>query len=591
MRARLTDVDEQDCQVRFEWDGHSITIGRGSACDIRLADSQVSRRHCRVANRDGDLVLTDLDSSSGTLVNGIEVTFRELESSDVISLGNTQLRFELIGDDSESSDFEPANGATRPQHDQSTTASGSVHPQQISQDEIDQARPELREIAAFVGQKYSHFRLTHVVAIGERSVVFRATNLKNRCGVALKILASEFSGDEQDTERLMRGINSSGKAAGPNLVHLQSAGRNGGRYWLAMDWVPGSALPVHLESCGHNGTLSVDDLVRLGRDIASALETAAGFGFVHRNVTPENILYDSQENRFKLNNLMLARGVDAHASPAVTVDVTQVPGDPQFLAPEAFTPDGKVDSRSDLYSLGCCLYLAATGEVPLEVDGQHLMKQMLTVLQKTPRPIRQLRADVPRELEDVVMRLLAKSPDDRIQSATELIEILRDIVPSDVNEHDDDPLNFIDDDGDVVEDAFEDDSDGDSDELVSVEILEDSIAELSAEVPFEQVAAPAPVFTPGNYSAPAHLAGHVRQPQPTIGAVAAPAAIVPPPGAASGFDANTPITRRRRQKRGWLVPAIMIGLMLLIVAAFHVMTKDKDITPATAPVDPAVVDE
>ncbi len=182
------------------------------------------------------------------------------------------------------------------------------------------------------------------------------------------------------------------------------------------------------------------------------------------------------------------------------------------------------------------------------------------------------------------MQLLAKSPDDRIQSATELVEILRDIDPSEVNEHDDDPLNFIDDDGDVVEDAFEDDSAGDSDELVSVEILDDSIAEQtashSAEVPFEQVAAPAPAFTPGNYSPPAHLAGHVLQPQPTTGAPAIPAAIGPPPGPASRFDTNSSVTRRRRRKRGWLVPVIMVGLMLLIVAAFQVMSKDKDDSPA-----------
>lgn len=384
-----------------EWplaDGGRCVVGRSEGADFQLSDPVVSRRHFQVISEDGACRLTDLESSSGTFVNGERTPSCELIPGDRIRIGSTVLTFET--DDSR---IEEAGSP-----EIAVTA-------------------ERGELARFVGRSFQGYDIEEILAAGSRSVVFRARNQKTGKPVALKILQSELTHSDEERQRFVRSIKVVAVAKSPHLVQIQAAGRKGQNYWVAMEFVAGESLPAFVARAGKNGSLAPEDVVRLGIDITHALCAIREHKFLHRNISPENILYDAEQDLFKLNGLTLAKALEGQWSQDLTA-AGVVLGDVGCYAPEQLRGSRDVDGRVDLYSLGATLYSVLTGQAPFRLDNMpHVLKVVTICSQVPPRP-RSLRPDIPAALDDLVMKLLEKKPEDRYATPDELLDALESMT-------------------------------------------------------------------------------------------------------------------------------------------------------------------
>lgn len=376
-------------------EGGRCTVGRNEGVDLQLGDSEVSRRHFTVVDVDGVWRLTDLESSAGTFVNGERVQSCTLIPDDRIRVGSTDLSFAT--DESRSDDASCADLALS---------------------------PDLQDLERLVGRTFQGYDIERIQATGNRSVVFRARYRKNGRLTALKILKAGFAQSEYDVQRFVRGINAAKEARSDHLVRVHAAGRKGRNCWVALEFVAGETLAEFIPRQGTDGCLAPDEAIRLGIDLAQALAAIREHKFLHRNVTPDNILHAAEEGLFKLNGLMWAKGLEGKWSEDVTV-AGEVLGDIRYYAPEQLGSAGAVDGRIDLYALGATLYTVLTGHAPFQVETLPLLAQVTAICKQVPERPGAVRPDIPVALDAAVMKLLAKHPDERYQTPAELLADLQ----------------------------------------------------------------------------------------------------------------------------------------------------------------------
>src|SRR5947207_11490127 len=226
--------------------------------------------------------------------------------------------------------------------------------------------------------------------------------------VAIKILNERHANDEQFVERFRREAKNAAALSHPNIVSIYDRGEAEGTYYIAMEYLEGRSLKELIVA---RGPAPLTVAVEYARQILSALRFAHRHGIVHRDIKPHNVLVDS-EGRVKVTDFGIAR-----AGTSQMTETGSIVGTAQYLSPEQ-ARGGEVDPRSDLYSLGVVLYELLTGKTPF--DGETPVEIAMKHLSTTPKPPSKLRPDVPRELDMVVMRALAKNPDERYQSADEM---------------------------------------------------------------------------------------------------------------------------------------------------------------------------
>ena len=184
--------------------------------------------------------------------------------------------------------------------------------------------------------------------------------------------------------------------------------------YLVMEFVPGQSLRDRIRA----GPIDRTAMVRIATQLAAGLTAAHAEGVIHRDVKPGNILLEDGIERVKITDFGLA---------LVALDVDQLTsggrpvGTPAYMSPEQ-VGGGKVDARSDLFSLGCVLYAMATGSSPFQ--GANSLDIARRVADLTPPLLREIRPEVPQFLSDIVARLLSKDPGGRFQSARELYDLL-----------------------------------------------------------------------------------------------------------------------------------------------------------------------
>lgn len=372
-------------------DAARCTVGRSPEVDLLLDDAAVSRRHFTIMDVDGTWRLIDLESTSGTFVNGEKVQICALIPGDRIRVGSTDLDFTT--DESRADDASSADVALS---------------------------PDLQDLERFVGRTFQGYHIDSILAAGGRSVVFRARYQKKDRPTALKILKGDFAQSEEDLQRFVRGINAAKDARSPHIVRVYAAGRRGRNCWVAMEFVQGETLAEFIARVGTDDRLPPDQALRLGIDMAQALMAIREHKFLHRNVTPENILHDAEQNLFKLNGLMWAKALEGKWSEGVTA-AGHVLGDIRYYAPEQLGSGAQVDTRVDLYSLGATLYTVLTGQAPFRVESLPLLSQVAAICSQVPERPGALRPGIPDGLDAAVMKLLAKNPDDRYQTPAELL--------------------------------------------------------------------------------------------------------------------------------------------------------------------------
>ena len=243
--------------------------------------------------------------------------------------------------------------------------------------------------------------------------VFLATLLATQQDVALKVFDSAMVRDETAQQRFARAFGLMRGLRHPHLVALLDAGVEQGRCYTVSEFVVGESAATMILRIGIVGMLDWRTSLRIGRDIAAALEFASEQGIVHRNVTPRNILIRSENGAAMLNDLLLARTLVDDSAARLT-QPGELLGTIPFLSPEQVGSGQLVDQRSDLYQLGATLYALLTGKPPLE--GRNTAEVVQNILSETPLLPKLTHLAIPALLEGVIMRLLEKRPDDRFAS-------------------------------------------------------------------------------------------------------------------------------------------------------------------------------
>jgi serine/threonine-protein kinase len=225
-------------------------------------------------------------------------------------------------------------------------------------------------------------------------------------------------------QRFVRGMKTMLPLRHTNLVALYGAGRTGALCWMAMEYIDGRNLMQVIKRRGGSGVLDWRETLHLTLQVARALEFAHGHQIVHRNVTPSNILVSNAEPLAKLGDLMLAKALEGTLAKQVTLPGELV-GNLHYMSPEQ-TRGGALDYRSDLYNLGATAYVMLTGVPPF--GGSTHMEIITKVRQGQPERPNKFQLYVPLRFEEAVLTLLAKRPEDRFQTATELIAELEGLA-------------------------------------------------------------------------------------------------------------------------------------------------------------------
>src|SRR6266508_3050098 len=227
--------------------------------------------------------------------------------------------------------------------------------------------------------------------------------------VAIKILLSQYAHDPAFLARFRREAQSAASLSHPNIVSVFDTGSEGDTWFIVMEYVDGRTLKDIIRA---EGALYWARAAGVAADVAGALAVAHARGIVHRDVKPGNVMLTT-EGKVKVMDFGIAR---ATAVPSIT-QTSAVVGTAQYIAPEQ-AQGREADARSDLYSLGCCLYEMVTGQVPF--TGPTPIAIAYRHIQEDPTPPRAVNAGVPGWLERVCLKAMAKRPEDRYQTATEL---------------------------------------------------------------------------------------------------------------------------------------------------------------------------
>ncbi len=252
------------------------------------------------------------------------------------------------------------------------------------------------------------YQILRKLGAGGMANVYLAEDQELGRRVAIKILNDRHANDEQFVERFRREAKNAAALSHPNIVSIYDRGEAEGTYYIAMEYLDGRSLKELILS---RGDPPIAVVVEYTRQILDALRFAHRHGIVHRDIKPHNVLVDG-EGRVKVTDFGIAR-----AGASQMTEAGSIVGTAQYLSPEQ-ARGGDVDQRSDLYSLGVLMYELLTGEVPF--SGDTPVEIAMKHLSRTPEPPSTIRPDVPRELDMVVMRSLAKDPDDRYQNAEEM---------------------------------------------------------------------------------------------------------------------------------------------------------------------------
>jgi eukaryotic-like serine/threonine-protein kinase len=226
--------------------------------------------------------------------------------------------------------------------------------------------------------------------------------------VALKLLDDRHASDEQFVERFRREAQSAAGLNHPSIVSIFDRGYAEGTYYIAMEFLDGRTLKELLVK---NGPTPVPIAIDYARQILGALAFAHRNGIVHRDIKPHNIVVGG-DGRLKVTDFGIAR-----SGASQMTEAGSIVGTAQYLSPEQ-ARGAPVDPRSDLYSLGIVLYEMLTGRVPF--TGETPVEIAMKHLSQVPEPPSKIRSGVPHDLDAIVMRALAKDPEQRYASAEEM---------------------------------------------------------------------------------------------------------------------------------------------------------------------------
>ncbi len=383
-------------------------LGRSTQVPIRILDMKVSKGHARIdVFPDGsEPQISDLGSRHGTLLNGQPVqSTKTLKPGDELRLGLTILRILSDGE----ADVTP--------HPSSAPGEAETAPASKSARDIIAGTPKKvrREFPAdaLVGKEIGGYKVLKKIGQGGMGSVYVAEQLSLHREVAFKVLSEKFTSDRTFVDQFVNEAQSAAALNHPNVVQVYDVGRENGRYYFSMEFVSGGSLEERLHE---EGKASWQDALNWLIDAANALIFANKRDILHRDVKPDNLML-AEDGSAKLCDLGLAKKA---ANPDMLA--AGIIGTPAFISPEAIRRRRDIDVRSDLYCLGCTFYRVLTGRSPY--PGKTVKEILIGHLKKPVPRVSQSVQGLPKELDDVIFKLMQKEPDERYESPSDLLQSL-----------------------------------------------------------------------------------------------------------------------------------------------------------------------
>jgi len=277
------------------------------------------------------------------------------------------------------------------------------------------------------------YRVLELLGSGGMGAVYKAEHRRMERHVALKVMSAGLMTKPAMVERFQREVKAAARLTHANIVTAYDADQVGDAHFLVMEFVEGLSLAQHVQQRARLPIAQACDYIR---QAALGLQHAFERGMVHRDIKPHNLML-TPGGQVKILDFGLARFVreaagetESPASPATggeapaagLTEVGMLMGTADFIAPEQANNPRRADIRADIYSLGCTLFFLLTGRVPFP-EGT-AMDKLMAHAEKTPMPLRKLRADVPADLARVVEKMMAKDPAQRYQTPAEAARVL-----------------------------------------------------------------------------------------------------------------------------------------------------------------------
>ncbi len=272
---------------------------------------------------------------------------------------------------------------------------------------VSRAPKKVRYVGA--NQRY---RIDRAIASGGAGIVYQAHDTVLGRQVALKELLEDLASDAEQAERFKVEARALALLNHPCIMPVYDLLEENGRFWLVMELLTGGSLGDLIEK---DGIQDVNQSVDIIKGIASGLGFAHQHGFIHRDIKPANILF-ADDGTFRVTDFGIAKHQDAR----VKTSHGLILGSPGYMSPEQAAGED-VDPRSDIYSLGITMYQMLTAELPFQGDTSAVMAQHIT---KPAPPPSAINRSISKALDGVILKMLAKRPEDRFQSTAELIDAL-----------------------------------------------------------------------------------------------------------------------------------------------------------------------
>lgn len=407
----------------------TITIGKSSKdADIVLHDLYLSRIHCEL-EIDGDrIVVKHLHGDNGTLVNGKRIKEQNIVLNDIIRVGNEHLRLEtVLLDESDGEEVEETSEVEVLEDETAEVerAEGGEAQPSANNDPYALPHPPVDQLRKLEDQTLGNYQLGPLLGRGHTSLVFRSLDVKNKQLVALKVMSPDFPSSDAELQRFVQVLKVWAHLRRPHLVTLYGAGKTGPYCWLAREYIEGESLVRLVQRLKDGGRLGWERAVRVGIHLGKALDFLHKNRVAHGNVTPRNVLIQKSDQVTKLADLMLNQALEGSKLQKFILG-KKLLAELAYLAPEQTDPHAPGTPLGDLYSLGAVLYYLLTGEPPF--TGATPREVAARIREgKLVRP-RNLQRGIPAPLDAAVLKLMARRPPDRYQTAAEFLAAVQPLV-------------------------------------------------------------------------------------------------------------------------------------------------------------------
>jgi serine/threonine protein kinase/Tfp pilus assembly protein PilF len=260
------------------------------------------------------------------------------------------------------------------------------------------------------------YQVDREIGRGGMATVFLAHDLKHDRAVALKVLHPDLAAT-LGPERFLREIKVAARLNHPHIVPLHDSGQAGDLLYYVMPFVEGESLRARMN---RSGPLGVEDAVEIARDVASALDYAHRQQVVHRDIKPENVMM--HEGEAMVTDFGIAKAVRAAGGSESITQTGVAIGTPAYMSPEQASGEREPDGRSDIYSLGCMVFEMLTGQPPF--TGPTAQAMIMKRFLEEPPSARALRATVPPDLDRTLAKAMARTPEERFETAAMLAHAL-----------------------------------------------------------------------------------------------------------------------------------------------------------------------